>query len=213
MTEVDAAGRLRAALDATDSSARVQAAMTAGTHPHPTYVPVLVAQCRFEPEFLVREMLTWALTRHDAEQVTDLLLPELGSRGAQVRSQALHTLSKIGGPRVWAAVTTELLTDPEDQVARVAWRTAVRTAPETAKPELARVLATQLARGERETQRSLSEALAALGEHAERVVARAVAAGGPYVRTHAAVTARLLHDPELTFDEAVAAVEAEAEQR
>ncbi|GAB2705987.1 HEAT repeat protein [Microbacterium marinum] len=207
MTETDAAGRLRAALDAPDSSARVQAAMTAGTHPHPTYVPVLVAQCRFEPDFLVREMLTWALTRHDHELVTDLLLPELRSRGAQVRSQALHTLSKIGGPRVWAAITTELLTDPEDSVARVAWRTAVRTAPETEKAELARVLATQFARGERETRRSLSEALVALGEYADPVVERALAEGGPYVQAHAAITARMLRDPEATFD----AVETESQ--
>ena len=209
MTEVDAAGRLRAALDATDSSARVQAAMTAGTHPHPTYVPVLVAQCRFEPEFLVREMLTWALTRHDAEQVTDLLLPELGSRGAQVRSQALHTLSKIGGPRVWAAITRELLTDPDDQVARVAWRTAARTAPESEKAALARTLATQFARGERETRRSLSEAFATLGELAAPVVEAAREGGGPYVRAHATITATMMADPELTFDEAVATVEAE----
>lgn len=198
------AARLEAALAVPDPSARVQAAMTAGTVANQAFIPVLIAQCRVEPDFFVREMLTWALTRHDADAVLDLLLPELGSAGARVRGQALHTMSKIGGPRVWPAVTTTLLTDADDVVARTAWRTAARHVPASAAAELAETLATQFARGERETRRSLSEAFATLGEPARAVVERALATGGPYVRAHAAITAWLLDDPERTFDDAEA---------
>jgi HEAT repeat protein len=205
VTETSAADRLEAALTSPDPSSRVQAAMTAGTHPRPEYVPVLVAQCRIEPQFLVREMLTWALTRHDADEVLDRLLGELHSRGAQIRAQALHTMSKIGGPRVWPAITTDLLTDADDSVARVAWRTAARHVPGAEASALADVLATQFARGEDDTRRSLSEAFATLGEPARPQVEWALATGGPYTRAHAAVTARFMDDPEATYDEAVAA--------
>ncbi len=208
MTETSAADRLEAALASLDPSARVQAAMTAGTHPRSEYIPVLVAQCRIEPQFLVREMLTWALTRHDADEVIDRLLVELGSRGAQVRAQALHTMSKIGGPRVWPAITADLLKDADDAVARVAWRTAARHVPAAEASALATTLATQFARGEDDTQRSLSEAFATLGEPARPQVDWALATGGPYTRAHAAVTARLMDDPEATYDEAVAAAQA-----
>ncbi|MFL0565236.1 HEAT repeat domain-containing protein [Microbacterium sp. 179-I 1D1 NHS] len=206
MSETSAADRLEAALASMDPSSRVQAAMTAGTYPQPEYVPVLVAQCRIEPQFLVREMLTWALTRHDADEVIDRLLIELGSRGAQIRAQALHTMSKIGGPRVWPAITPDLLKDADDSVARVAWRTAARHVPVAEASALATTLATQFARGEDETRRSLSEAFATLGETARPQVDWALATGGPYTRAHAAVTARLMDDPEATYAEAVAAV-------
>jgi len=156
----------------------------------------------------VREMLTWALTRHDADEVIDRLLVELGSRGAQIRAQALHTMSKIGGPRVWPAITADLLKDADDAVARVAWRTAARHVPAAEASALATTLATQFARGEDDTQRSLSEAFATLGEPARPQVDWALATGGPYTRAHAAVTARLMDDPEATYDEAVAAAQA-----
>jgi HEAT repeat protein len=206
MTETSAADRLEAALTSLDPSSRVQAAMTAGTYPQPEYVPVLVAQCRIEPQFLVREMLTWALTRHDADEVLDQLIGELRSRGAQIRAQALHTMSKIGGPRVWPAITTDLLTDADDSVARVAWRTAARHVPAGEASALATTLATQFARGEDDTRRSLSEAFATIGEPGRPQVEWALATGGPYTRAHAAVTARLMDDPEATYDEVVASV-------
>ena len=90
------ASRLRAALESTASSTRLQAALTAGTSPQPDYVDVLVERSAVEPDFFVRDMLTWALTRHDPVSAVDRLLPELRSPVAQARSQALHTLSKIG---------------------------------------------------------------------------------------------------------------------
>ncbi|MFI7106789.1 HEAT repeat domain-containing protein [Nonomuraea sp. NPDC050227] len=190
-------------LAAGDPSVRLRAALAVGTTPDPRLVGALVERCAVEPEFHVRDMLTWALTRHPAELTVPRLLGELRSERAQARSQALHTLSKIGDRRAWPAITRELLTDADDEVARSAWRTAVLLAPEEEKPGLAEVLSTQLGRGRRETQLSLSRALVALGEVIEPVLRAAMADPDPGVRTHAGATERLLRDPEAGFEFAI----------
>ncbi|MFF4197223.1 HEAT repeat domain-containing protein [Nonomuraea sp. NPDC001831] len=192
-----------AGLAAGDPSVRLRAALAVGTTPDPRLVGALVERCAVEPEFHVRDMLTWALTRHPAELTVPRLLGELRSERAQARSQALHTLSKIGDRRAWPAITRQLLTDADDEVARSAWRTAVLLAPEEEKPGLAEVLSTQLGRGRRETQLSLSRALVALGEVIEPVLRAAMADPDPGVRTHAGATERLLRDPEAGFEFAI----------
>jgi len=151
-----------------DASVRLRAAMAVGSAPDPGFVGTLVERCAVEPEFYVRDMLTWALTRHPAALTLPALLREVRSGPAQARSQALHTLSKIGDRSAWPVITRELLTDADDEVARSAWRAAVALVPEDGRPELARVLATQLGRGGRETRLRLSRALVALGEVVER---------------------------------------------
>jgi len=205
-TNIDsrAASRLGDALQSPDAPTRLQAALTAGTHPNPAYVEVLIARCRVEPDFYVRDMLTWALTRHDREATVDLLLPELGSPTPQARSQALHSLSKIGDPRAWPAITPSLLTDDDVEVARAAWRTAAGLAPEAERAGLAEVLATQFARGDRDLQLSLSRAFATLGAPAAGAVEKASTYPGPEVRIHAIATAHLMENPDDGFDAAVA---------
>lgn len=151
-------------LEDSNSSVRLRAALAVGTDPDPRFIGKLIERCAVEPEFFVRDMLTWALTRHPASTTVPELLGELRSERAQARSQALHTLSKIGDRQAWPAITRALLTDTEDEVARSAWRAAVVLVPEGEEPELAGVLATQLGRGERATRLSLSRALIALGE-------------------------------------------------
>ncbi|WP_308221483.1 HEAT repeat domain-containing protein [Microbacterium kunmingense] len=59
------AAALRAALETPDASHRLQAALSAGTRPDPEFIDVLVARCAVEPDFFVRDMLTWALVRQD----------------------------------------------------------------------------------------------------------------------------------------------------
>src|SRR5881227_2621642 len=112
-------------LSSADPSARLQAALDAGVHPDADLVDTLVERCAVEQDFFVRDMLTWALTRQPREVTVPRLLDELTSAEAQPRSQALHTLSKIGDPRAWPAVSGALLHDPDDDVARSAWRAAV----------------------------------------------------------------------------------------
>lgn len=199
----DVADRLRAALQAEPASARLQTAMATGLRPDDRYIDPLVERFIVEPDFFVRDMLTWALIQHDRTLTLQRVLPELDSAIPQARSQALHTLSKLGDRRAWPSITTALLTDPEDAVAQTAWRTAAALVPEDEAPALAEVLATQFGRGDRTTQRSLSRALAALGEAATPVIERGTQSPRPAVRTHAIATKQLVTDPDAGFDVAM----------
>ncbi|MGW3998722.1 HEAT repeat domain-containing protein [Amycolatopsis sp. NPDC004772] len=190
-------------LAAGNSSARLQAALAAGTRADPGLADALVARCAVEPDFYVRDMLTWALTRLPADLTVPKLVAELRSGRAQARSQALHTLSKIGDRTAWPAITPSLLHDPDDEVARSAWRASVVLAPPGDWPGLARELARQLGRGDRAVRLSLSRALAALGDAAESALTTGLASTDPDVRAHARATQRLVRDPDAGFDLAV----------
>ncbi len=176
------------------ASARLRAVMAAGTTPDPADLEVLVAQCAVEPDFQVREMLTWALIRLPAELVVPRVLPELERPEAQARSQALHTLSKIGDGSVFPQVSARL-GDVDLGVVRTAWRAAVALVPVDGRADLARRLAVQLGQGDRETRLALSRALVGLGGDVVEPVLEDAAGRGEAVRTHAADTVRLLHDP------------------
>ncbi|MFJ8542444.1 HEAT repeat domain-containing protein [Streptomyces sp. NPDC093586] len=191
------------ALEDSRSSVRLRAALAAGSAPDPRFVDALVERCAIEPEFLVRDMLTWALTRHPLSTTLPRLLHEVRSERAQARSQALHTLSKLGDRRAWPAITPAILCDADDEVARTAWRTAVVLVPGGEEPALATVLVTQLGRGGRETQLSLSRALVALGEMVVPALSAAESAPDPLVRAHALATQRLLRDPDAGFEFAI----------
>ncbi|WP_455566494.1 HEAT repeat domain-containing protein [Nocardia gamkensis] len=195
--------RLLEALSAGDSSTRLQAALAVGTHPDDSFVDALVARCAIEPDFFVRDMLTWALTRFPSEVTVPRLRAELRSERSQARSQALHTLSKIGDRDSWPAITRSLLHDADDEVARSAWRAAVVLVPAGEEEGLVAELAAQLGRGDRNVQRSLSRALVALGDVIEPALRTASASADPAVRAHARATQQLLHDPDAGFDPAV----------
>ncbi|WP_327713091.1 HEAT repeat domain-containing protein [Streptomyces sp. NBC_00464] len=185
------------------SSVRLRAALELGTTPDPRFVDTLIERCAIEPEFFVRDMLTWALTRHPVAVTLPRLLREVRSERAQARSQALHTLSKVGDRQAWPAVTRSLLSDADPEVARSAWRAAVVLVPEGEESALAAALATQLGRGGRETQLSLSRALIALGEAVVPTLRTATAVPDAQVRVHALATQRMLRDPDAGFEFAV----------
>ncbi|GAA2953569.1 MULTISPECIES: HEAT repeat domain-containing protein [Microbacterium] len=188
----------------TSAPTRMQAALTAGTHPDPGFVELLIGRCAIEPDFSVRDTLTWAITRHDRAQTVPRLLVEARSANPQARSQALHTLSKVGAADGWQAITPEVLGDPDDEVARSAWRAAAVLVPAGLEPELADALTGQLGRGDMEVQRSLSRAIVALGDAGSAAVDR-ILAGKPSeaARMHALATQRLLADPDEGFEAAV----------
>lgn len=190
---------LIAALAADDASMRLRAAMAAGSNPHPGYADELVRRCGVEPDFFVRDMLTWALTRLPADLTVPLLLPELGSASPQARAQALHTLSKIGDRSAWTSITPALLHDADDDVARAAWRTAVVLAPAGRAAWLANELAGELGRGSTDVRRSLSRALAGLSDSAAGPLAAAKKRGDRAVQAHVAATERLIEDPDSDF--------------
>src|SRR3954469_10042972 len=105
-------------LENSDSSAWLRAAMASCSFPDPRSIDKLIERCAIEPDFYVRDMLTWALTRHEPSTTVPKLIDELRSERAQARSQALHTLSKIGDRRAWPAITRALLSDADQEVAR-----------------------------------------------------------------------------------------------
>ncbi|MFI2754940.1 HEAT repeat domain-containing protein [Cellulomonas sp. P22] len=191
------------ALAAGDASARLRAALAAGTYPDAGLVGVLVERSAIEPDFSVREMLTWALTRLPAELTVPVLRAQLGSDRPQARSQSLHTLSKIGDTSAWPSVTRSLLHDPDNEVARTAWRAAVVLVPAGSEEALAADLVAQLGRGDRDVRLSLSRALVDLGDAARPVVEAALTHPDPDVRAHARATENLLDDPDASFDLAV----------
>jgi HEAT repeat protein len=189
--------QLIAALIQGDESTRLKAALAIGSTPDPAFIDILVARCAVETDFYVRDMLTWALTRFPAQITVPKLLAQLGPNPAQARSQALHTLSKIRSPAAWPAITASLLRDPDDEVARSAWRAAVVLVPDGQQLELAAELGTQFGRGNPDMQLSLSRALVALGEEAVGpVLQKALGSEDPRVTAHAGATQRLLNDPD-----------------
>lgn len=194
---------LRRALAAPDPSTRLRAAMTAGTTTATELLETLVDRCAVEPDCFVRDMLTWALTRLPDLTVVTRLRSELTSQIPQARSQALHTLSKIGVPRTWEWVTADLLTHDDDEVARSAWRAAVALTPVDAHPRLAQVLVGQLGRGDRDLLRSLSRALVAFGDASIPELKAAAVRADPDGAVHARATMALMEDPELGFDAAL----------
>src|SRR5689334_23730401 len=111
---------LIAALAADDESTRLKAALAIGSNPEAGLLDTLVVRCAIEPDFYVRDMLTWALTRFPSEITVPRLLAELHSERGQARSQALHTLSKIRDAAAWPAITRSLMRDADDEVARSA---------------------------------------------------------------------------------------------
>ena len=195
--------RVANALSAESSSIRLQAALAIGSGADADYTELLVERCAIEPDFFVRDMLSWALTRLPSEIVLPRLHRELDSGCNQARSQALHTLSKIGDKSTWPWITREMLGDPDDGIARTAWRTAVILVPEGEKASLAEELVRQLGRGDRGVQRSLSRELINLGDMIEPILERAAQSLDPRVAAHARATELLRQDPESGFEAAI----------
>jgi hypothetical protein len=96
-----------------------------------------------------------------------------------------------------------LLRDADDEVARSAWRAAVVLVPDGEETELVAELMTQLGRGDRIVQLSLSRALVALGDVVEPALKAALSSDDPAVLAHARATEQLLLDPESSFEPSI----------
>ena len=62
-----------AALSSPNPQQRLQAALSVGTTAEDRHLGALIQRCRTEPDFFVRDMLTWAITRMPAEATVPLL--------------------------------------------------------------------------------------------------------------------------------------------
>ena len=179
---------LKAHLESPDQSVRLKAALAAGTFPKPEYIDVLVEQCAHESDFFVRDTLTWALMRNEVPKVIERLKPELISENPQAKSQALHTLTKIGDKQFYALITSEHLFNSNDKVATTAWRAASVLVPDDQKPNLTRILITQLGRGNSDVQFDLTRFLCALGDCIVGPLAEATQSQTEVVAVHARFT-------------------------
>jgi HEAT repeat protein len=142
----------------------LKAALAAGTYPEIEFIEVLISQCAIESDFFVRDTLSWALMRNDVAKVVKRLETELQSANPQAKSQAIHTLSKIGDKANYSLITDEMLFDSDDFIASTAWRVASVLVPDDQKEFLVKKLITQLGRGESDIQFGLTRFLCALGE-------------------------------------------------
>ena len=190
---------LAQALTAAEPSDRLQAALTAGTHPDESYLDPLLERCAIEPDFYVRDMLTWAIARLPHELVLPRVIGETQSETAQARSQALHTLSKLADPRSFSVITSAHLHDADDEVARAAWRTAAGLVPYEGREALAREFAIELGRGDLTVMRSLSRAFVELDEAGVPALNAATIGEDGLAARHARATLRLIEDPGATF--------------
>lgn len=179
---------LHAMLASPDNSVRLQAALAAGTYPESNFIEILIRQCAIESDFFVRDTLSWALMRNDLSKVVERLKQELISPNTQAKSQAIHTLSKIGDKANFYLITDEMLLDADDLVASTAWRAASVLVPDSEKSVLVEKLITQLGRGDSDLQFGLTRFLCAIGEEIVEALSRAATSENEEIRIHAAFT-------------------------
>lgn len=89
--------RLHKDLEDGTESTLLRAALAIGTACDQGALELIVERCGVEPDFYVRDMLTWALTRLPKELVLPFIVQELDSPNAQARSQALSSPKVAGG--------------------------------------------------------------------------------------------------------------------
>ena len=188
---------LQELLNSPNQSVRLKAALAAGTYPNPDQIEILISQCGNEADFFVRDTLSWALMRHDKKSVVEQLKIELKSENPQARSQALHTLSKIGDKENYELITRDLLLDPDDFVASTAWRSASVLVPHKDKQALVELLISQLGRGDSDIQFGLTRFLCAIGQPIVAPLTQATQSPEEIVRTHAEFTLIRFQEMEL----------------
>ena len=190
---------LESMLASPDQSVRFKAALAAGTYPEPRFIEILISQCAHEPDFFVRDTLSWALMRNDIPKVVDRLRIELTSSNPQAKSQAIHTLSKIGDKKNFTLITDEMLFDANDLVAATAWRAASVLVPEEEKSELVAKLITQLGRGDSDLQFGLTRFLCAVGDQILEPLTAAANSEDDAVSNQAKFTLLRFNEMQLDF--------------
>jgi HEAT repeat protein len=188
---------LQELLNSPNQSVRLKAALAAGTYPNPDQIDILIVQCASESDFFVRDTLSWALMRHDQTSVVEQLKIELKSENPQARSQALHTLSKIGDKGNYVLITRDLLLDSDDFVASTAWRSASVLVPDKDKQALVELLISQLGRGDSDIQFGLTRFLCAIGQPIVAPLMHAAQSADETVHTHAEFTLIRFQEMEL----------------
>ena len=176
-----------------DPSVRQRAALWLGTHADETVAADLVRLLVTEPDFYVRETLTWAVvTRHTSTYplLVEALRDDSLAEGPG-RVQVLHALSKIRRPESVAEILP-LADDEDDAVAAKAWWALGRIHTPGAVAALVDHLGVEQDFRRRELTRALEQA----GEAAVEGLAQRLREDPDLsVRRHAAETLLAIGDP------------------
>lgn len=168
-----------------DKDVRQQAAVALGQVPHAELADELAELLWSEPDFFVRETLTWVLVRTPQESAAAAVSALTSSRSPDsTRLQALHLLSKIADPiAVDAASAVAGLLDHENPLVadKARW-----TLARIGGPEAVPALVAQLGEADAAARDSLTTALAQLGASAVGPLVGSLSAADPLVRSHAA---------------------------
>lgn len=163
-----------------DKDARQRTAMSLGQRADPR-LAAQIAELRWqEPDFFVRETLTWVLTRTPgpAAEAAEAVLAH-GDPG--VRMQALHVLSKVADPATVTAVAAHI-DDADPAVAdKARWGLA-----QIGDPLAIPMLIGRLGEADLSARDAMTRTLTHLGAAAVPGVASALTAQDPSVRAHAA---------------------------
>lgn len=143
-----------------DKNARLRAVMALGQLADASALPAMFARLRLEPDFFVRDNLSWAIASCGAVAV-EPLIALLEDAQPAVRYQAAHALSKLRDARAVDALVARLHDDDAD-VAQKAVFALGRIGDARALP----ALVAQIGTGSREMRTRREETLEAFGASA-----------------------------------------------
>jgi HEAT repeat protein len=172
-----------------DKNTRANAAVELGKLGDASMADLLVDALAVEPDFFVREYLTWSIVRI-ADASTPLLLRMLHDTRPQARHGAAHTLGKIADPRATAALIATLRDDDRSVVSKAAFALGAIGAAE-AVPAIVNLLGGE----DPELQSTLVSVLERFGAHALPALVAALAHADARVRAHAAEVLGVIADP------------------
>lgn len=172
-----------------DKNVRIRAALDLGATQHRAALPELIERLGHEPDFFVRENLTWAVVRMGPDAVPPLL-ELLENPDTATRLQAVHTLSKIADPASAAALNVAV-NDPDDEVARK----AIFALGQMGHPDALNTLIAGVGHPDPERRNTLSTALVAFGHTALPPLLGVLRHPEAPRRAHAADVLGLLADP------------------
>lgn len=163
-----------------DKDVRQQSVVSLGQTPHPELAADIARVLWHEPDFFVRETLTWVLiqTPGPAVQAAQRILVDADRA---TRLQALHVLSKVADPTTVNTVT-DYIDDPDSAVAEKARYALARIGD----PQVIPLLVARLGDDDLTTRDAMTKTLVEFGTAAVPALAGALEAPEPTVRAHAA---------------------------
>ncbi|STX04153.1 PBS lyase HEAT-like repeat [Kocuria rosea] len=176
-----AADELLLKLTDPDRDIRQAAALSLGERADSTCALSLVERLWVEEDFFVRETITWAITRVKESALPAVLAGLRDDRSVEVRTQALHVLSKFADPETIDEVLP-LADAPDESVARKARWALARIGDVRAVPYLVDLMGGP----DGEEKNSLTNDLAAFGAEAVPALVSILESSEADLRRHAA---------------------------